>query len=495
MEQLFFYNFSGRNLPDYSRTDFDSMLVLNGTILKTGFQLPYPSGPNVKAIDLKEATVFGGFSDAHVHFTQTGISMLGVDVKDAGSIGEIIDLLSKASGQVIQGFNLQEQSLRENRVPTSNELDQAAKDRILWLARKDLHSAVLNGKALAWALRVKPDLKHQNGFVCGEDYNLLSYLLANELPDKMLEEGMQLASDHCLKKGVVFIHALEGSSTSTREPALAWNFLKKGPLDGIIYHQSTDPSFAYKHKWPGFGGCLLADGSLGTRTAALNEPYADKPVASGNLYMASAELEALLKKARSNHLQLAVHAIGDRALDMVTSSYLWAAQKFGIQPLPDRIEHFILPGPKAIKAARESGAMVCIQPAFDFFWGGSNGLYAQRLGKERAMNCNPFKTLLDFGIPIAAGSDSPVTPVDPLLSIHALVNHSNPDEQIDLNSAIALHIVEPFRFIGKEKTRGHLKVGYKADFVCLEDDPFMIPEARIKSIKISQTYINGLPVG
>ncbi len=494
MDQLFFYNFSGRNLPDYSRTDFDSMLVLNGAIVKTGFQLTFPSGARVKAIDLKGATVFPGFSDAHVHLSQTGISLLGCDLGQARNLADIFSLIAEESARVspIMGFNLQEQMLKENRLPTCEELDKISREKIIWLARKDLHSAVLNSAGLKWAVRTIPDMAHEQGFVCGESYNRLAYLLIDEVPDTMLRRGYQLTAQQCYAKGVVFIHALEGSSRSKREAELAADFFKQGGLEGVVYHQSENPDYAVKNGWPGFGGCLLVDGSFGTRTAALNDPYDDAADSCGNLYLHGDEIEALLKRARENRLQLALHAIGDRALDVVTSCYLWAHEKFKIKVLPDRIEHFILPTAKALRAARASETMICVQPVFDYLWGGSNGLYRQRLGPERAARCNPFKTMLDLGIPLAAGSDSPVTPIDPLLGIHSLVNHQNPDERIDLNSALSLYTIEPYRFCGKDKARGQLKPGFKADFVCLEQDPFMVSPGRLKDVKVSQTFINGL---
>lgn len=496
MDQFFFYNFSGRNLPDYSRTDFDTMLILNGMVIKTGFQLPFPAGPNVKAIDLKGAIVFAPFSDAHVHFTQTGISHLGCDLESARSLGDVFALIAEEidNGQLLLGFNLQEQSLRENRLPTAGELDRISAEKIIWLARKDLHSAVLNSAGLAWAMDCMPDLQHKQGFVAGDYYNRLAYLLGNKIPDQMLLQGMQITAEKCLKKGVTFIHALEGSGASTREAELVAAFFKTSQLDGVVYHQSTDTSFAEKHKFPGFGGCLLVDGSFGTRSAALHQPYLDDPQNNGQLYMNSADIEELLKKARYSKLQLALHAIGDRAIDLVASSYHWCRQKYHTQPLPDRIEHFILPSPKAIRATKSAEAMVCIQPTFDHYWGGPEGLYSQRLGVERAMKCNPFKTLLDLGIPLAAGSDSPVTPIDPILGIHALVNHSNPEERLSLNSALSLYITEPHRFVGKEKTRGQLKTGFKGDFICLSDDPFLVPESRLRSIEVTRTFIGGAEI-
>lgn len=483
-------------MPDYAKHEFDSMLVINGTILKTGFQLPFPTGGDVKAFDLKKAVVFAGFTDAHVHFVQTAITKTACDFSRISSLSEIFELVEEAvkNKPIVLGFSLQEFNLKEKRLPTLSELNKISSEKIIWLSRKDLHSAVLNSAAINWARKIFPDLKHEDGFLKGSYYNELAYRLIDEIPDSAIIDGMKKTANDCYQNGVTCIHALEGSLESVREAELAATFLKREPLEGVVYHQSFNPDFAKKHSYPGLGGCLLVDGSLGTRTAALNQPYQDNPDESGILYLTPEKIESLLKTARKEKLQVALHAIGDRAIDLVSSCYLWAYEKFGKQSLPDRIEHLVLPEEKAIKAIRKSGSFVCIQPLFDYLWGGPDRLYAQRLGKERASRCNPFKTLLDLGIPLACGSDSPVTPIDPLLCVHALVNHSNSDESVNLNSALSMNITAPYEMIGKTKTRGQLKTGFKADFVCLSEDPFLVLQSKLREIEVNATYINGLPV-
>lgn len=472
------------------------MLVLNGTILKTGFQLPFPKTSDIEAIDLKGAVVFSAFSDAHVHFSQTAMTKCGCDLSQARNLSEVYDLIKEASNKypVVLAYNLQEQQLKENLLPDVNQLDKISNKKIIWVARKDLHSAVLNSNALKWAKSLCKDLTHENGFIRGIDYNTTAGRLLDIIPEAMLEEGMEKTADECLKNGVTFIHALEGSKNSDREPLLCRDFFRRHPLEGIIYHQSNNPALAKKNNWPGFGGCLLVDGSIGTRTAALNQPYEDKSDTSGNLYLEAEDIEELLKIGQKNNLQLALHAIGDRAIDKVASSYLWAQEKYPGSNLQNRIEHMVLPSSKAIRNIKQSNAMICVQPLFDYYWGGKGRLYEKRLGYVRARQCNPFKTFLDLGITVACGSDSPVTPIDPIKGIHALVNHSNHDEAIDLNSALLLYINEPYKLVGKNKTRGQLKTGFKADFVCLSQDPFMVSPSKIQTIEVSKTFINGKEV-
>lgn len=491
VKRFFFYNFSGRNLPDYSRKEFDSMHVVNEMVVHTDFQMPFPDDGSIR-IDLGGAVVFSAFADAHVHFTQTGITLLGCRLEQAENLSDLFEMVSTEANhhEYVLGWNMQETRLREKRLPTSEELDHLSRQAFIWLARADLHSAVVNTRALNWAKGFFPALEAQNGLIKGEEYNFLSYELNRQLPRDFKMRALKLAEQECFKNGVGTVHALEGSENSEIESIAAADFFATSPLHSVIYHQSGNPNLPLKRGWNRMGGCLLVDGSIGTRTASMSEPYADAST-SGCQYLHAQDIERLLTTAAKNRLQLALHAIGDQAIDTVTACFTWADEKFGPPPLPHRIEHFILPSDKAIKAARDTGTMVCVQPTFDHFWGGSTGLYAQRLGPKRAAACNPFKTIFDMGISLACGSDSPVTPINPLLGIHALVNHTNPDERVDLNSALSLFISEPHKFCGESVQRGHLRPGKRADFVCLNEDPFMVPPARLKDIRVNSLYLGG----
>lgn len=494
MPAQLFYNFSGRNLPDYARCDFDSMLVENGIVKEIGYQLPAHQG--VIPVDLAGATVLPAFTDAHVHMTQTGIALSGVQLEPATCLEEVLQLLATEAqaNEYVLGWGLQETRLREQRLPTSDELDRIAASNFVWVARQDLHSAVLNRVALTWARKQRPELIDRDGLISGEDYNRLCYLLIERLPAFFKNEGLKRVQQQCFKKGVTTLHALEGSRESTADTIAVAEFGDNNILHTVIYHQSGDAALPHQHGWKGMGGCLLVDGSLGTRTAALHEPYADAADCRGNLYLDAEAIEELLATARAHNLHLALHAIGDRAIDVVSSSYAWALQKWGPQPIANRIEHFIMPSDKAIRQVRDHAINVCVQPAFDHYWGGLNQLYAKRLGQERAGRLHPFKTMLDLGIQLAAGSDSPVTPIDPLAGVAAFVQHNNPEERLSLNSALSLFISEPHKLSGESLLRGQLKPGYHADFVCLEEDPFLVPVNRLANLAIKQLFVAGKSV-
>lgn len=492
MTRQFFYNFSGRNFPDYSQTAFNTMLVMDGIIRQIGFDLPYPKDSCI-CVDLNGKTVLPAFADAHVHFNQTGLHMLGCHLHKAQSIAEVLDLLKEEgkTNKIIMGWDLQELNLKEKRLPTVKELDSIGPNRFVWAVRRDMHSAVASTSALEWALSVAPDIIPDGAMLSGLAYYRLLYEIPSVLPAQMINSGMKQAEQQCFNRGVATIHALEGSPDHSDDSIMAAIFFNKSRLNGVIYNQSPDPTLPVKMGWKHIGGCLMVDGSFGTRTAALEQPYSDAPGTSGSLYLTEDEIFDLLETSRLNNLQLAIHAIGDSAIRRATECYLAHTDKWGIKPLPDRIEHFVLPDRQSIFAALKSSAMLCVQPTFDHFWGGEKGLYSQRLGKYRASLCNPFKTLLNMGLILAGGSDSPVTPIDPLLGIQALVEHSNPDERLDLNTAISLYTTEPHKLSGQSDRRGQLKCGYNADFVCLASDLFKVDASSISGIAIDQLYIQG----
>jgi len=500
--KFFFYNFSARNLPDFSKTDFDSMIVENGLIKqigKYGNSISDDTVLDCKKVDLKGAVIFPPFVDAHVHFLQTGISLLGCQLNKVNSLKKIFKLLIEESkkNNYVFGWNLQESLLKDKRLPTLKELDKICPKSFVWLARADLHSAAINTVTKNWANKLlqnselKTSINDESNLISGEIYNFLSFKLLNELPQSLKIKALKLAEEACFKQGIATVHALEGNETTQDDVILTADFFKESKLKALIYHQSEDPALAVSNKWKQIGGCLLVDGSIGSKTAALNEDYLDEPGYRGNLYRQTEDIIRILKMAADNKLQLSMHAIGDRANDIITSCYAWARNTYGNSYHPHRIEHFVLPSFKAIRNAKLSNTFICIQPSFDYYWGGENGLYAQKLGKERALKCNPFKTLLNSGLILAGGSDSPVTPINPILGIHSLVNHKNPDEQIDLNTALSIFISEPHKLTKESGFKGFLKKGFPADFVCLSRDPFRVSKSKIKKICPTALYISG----
>lgn len=500
MQTTLYHNFSGRNPPDFSREQFNSLIVTNGIVAAVDFGLEilakYRELPKV---DLGGCTIFPAFADAHVHFLQTGLMLAGCRLDSCASLADVFDHLRTArttrSDEWLLAWNIDESRLVENRLPTTAELDSISSDHPMWVSRVDLHSAVPNSRARQWAERVLPEATLQNGVYRRDDYYALSGLLINELSTGFLTDCLRLAKNRALRQGVSTVHALEGGGKVAEETVQCIaDFLRQPGFHGVLYHQSEHADLARRNNWGRLGGCLMVDGSFGSRTAALLEPYADDPGNRGNLYRNRTTLENLLRLVHSEGMQLAMHAIGDRALDLLTQVHAWGREKYGPPPLPHRIEHFELPTNRCLSLARQAGLFISVQPAFEHFWGGADRMYAMRLGSKRAAQTNPFKTMISTGLSLAGGSDSPVTPIDPLLGIHSLVNHPNEDERLNVNTAFQLFITEPHRFAAEEGQRGRLQPGFRADFICLDQDPFLFPTSRLQEMTLRATYVDGQEV-
>ncbi|EYR62012.1 hydrolase, partial [Actinotalea ferrariae CF5-4] len=192
----------------------------------------------------------------------------------------------------------------------------------------------------------------------------------------------------------------------------------------------------------GIGGDLTVDGSLGSWTAALRTPYADRPASTGTLELDADDVAAHLVAASLAGAQVAVHAIGDRALDAVLAgvrSALAGPDARAVRGVAPRVEHAEMADGEAVAALAALGLSVSAQPLFDARWGGSEGMYARRLGAERAGRLNPFADLAAAGVPLALGSDSPVTPVDPWAAVSAAVHHRTPGQRITARAAFRAH--------------------------------------------------------
>ena len=495
-----FYNCVGHDLPDYHEKAFDSMVVQDGRVSEIGWELhTFSRFAHATKVDLGGQDVFPAFADAHTHFLQTGLMLAGCNLSRARSIADVMALLDtfarSCSDEWLLAWNLDETLLKENRLPTIAELDRVISKHKAWISRVDLHSAVPNSQALKWARSAEPDAAPENGRFIKGTYARLAGRLFGSLSEPVKRACLERARDAARAKGIASVHALEGGGFgSLADVELVADFLAQPGFHGVVYHQSEDSSLARRRGWPRLGGCLFIDGSFGSRTAALQEPYTDAPENHGTLYMDRDHVETLISLCYKQELQLAVHAIGDRALRLITEAHAWVRERFPRSSLAHRIEHFELPDNESIRWARDAGIQVSVQPAFEALWGGNGRMYEQRLGPERIWQTNPFKTLMNNGIPLAGGSDSPVTPLDPFLGLHGFINHPNEKERIDLNAALAAFILEPHRFAGTDHERGYLRRGYLANFVCLSANPFLTRPSDLQHLEATRLFVEGREV-
>ncbi len=305
-------------------------------------------------------------------------------------------------------------------------------------------------------------------------------------------EALKSATDLAFSRGVTTVHALEGGSLFGLDDLdFLMDTIDSWPLRIVLYPQITDSDWIRAHRVPRMGGCILIDGSFGSSTAALSEPYAGEPENRGVLYFDDGTLCDLVESGHREGLQLSFHAIGDRAITQVVNAYERPILHYPCSDHRHRIEHCELPTPSDIERIARLGLSLAVQPAFEYLWGGPDKMYARRLGADRMGETNPFRDYLEKGILVAGGSDSDVTPLDPLLGIQAAVSHPRESQRLTPADALLLFTEKAARLAFLEDETGSLRPGKAADFVVLSGNPLMTRESEIKDIKVLETFSGG----
>ena len=234
---------------------------------------------------------------------------------------------------------------------------------------------------------------------------------------------------------------------------------------------------------PSIGGDLPVDGSIGARTAAVSEPYEDG-VGFGVLYEDPDALVGFFRDAHAASMQVAVHAIGDVAIDQALGAWervyggLDSRGRRHFRARRNRIEHFEMPSMAHVERAAVLGLGISVQPSFDLEWGHRGALYEQRLGAGRALAMNPFAELVSRGLVVGAGSDTPITELDPMIGLWALESHHDRSQRMTRDEAIRLWTIGSATLARLEDKKGRLEPGMQADFAAFDLDPFIVEDPR-----------------
>ena len=453
-----------------------------------------------QSVDLGDRVIIPGFVDAHAHVFQTGLDKVLVDLSAARSVDGIIERV-KATVDHRKGWifahSYDEENLVDVRRLTRHHLDAAFPNHPVWITRVDYHSAVVNQAALR-RLRIPEGMngllrEHgtPNGILRSDAYFYAKARVARSYPVGLKERGLKAAMDGFVENGVTAVHALEGGRLFGDDGAHA--VLKRAqhmPLHLTFFLQEENVFFSTQFGFRHLGGCILVDGSIGSYTAALDHDYQGLPGQRGVLYMKARALGAFVDEAHQAGVQLAFHAIGPRAIEMVLGAYERALDKAPRFDHRHRIEHFELASDDHIHRARDLGLVISMQPSFEHFWGGPDGMYAARLG-EGWRQTNRLRSILDAGIVIAGGSDTNVTPSIPLLGIHAAVNHPNPEQRVTPMEALRMFTHDAAYGAFGEGERGSITPGKEANFVVLSDDPLTTAPEKIRDIEVLETWYRG----
>lgn len=464
-----------------------------------------PPPTNIAAsVDMGGRTVVPGFVDAHAHFFQTGMDRLFIDLLDTKSVTDLADRLraeAPAGKRTwIFGHSFEEDELTDVKRLTREHLDEVFPDRPVWVNRIDYHSAVVNSTALRrldiplGTHGLLQDRGKPNGILRSEAYFYAKARVAQVYPIETKERAVKTASDACIKNGITAVHALEGGKIfgDVGVPMLLKR-MHAMPLDVTLFLQEMNVYFTTRLGFEHLGGCILLDGSIGSYTAALDEDYVGSPGQRGVLYEKQQRLSSFVEEAHEAGVQLAFHAIGPRAIEQVLVAYERALARFPRYDHRHRIEHFEMATDQQIARARDLGLVISMQPTFEEFWGGPDGMYASRIG-ERWRGTNRLRTILERGIRVAGGSDTNVTPPEPLLGIHSAVNHPNEEQRLSVEQALRMFTIDA-AYAGRNETRhGSISPGKEANFVLLDADPLLTAKDRLRRIRVLQTWYKGRSV-
>lgn len=481
--------------------------VCDWALIEAGSVVAIGAGPapdeleaGSERLDLRPSTVLPALHDAHVHLLRTGLMDVDLDLGVASSYDDVIGLIADAvaahDGGVLRAHSFDPDLIAGGRYPTASDLDAIADDTAIFIKRRDGHSSAANSRALELLDLPEgmPGVEVANGrptgVLRGKAHSLAFRKVDDLLTDGERADCYRRAAARAAERGIGAVHALIGSShPGNRDVEVLLEVAQDLPIDVVVYPQFQDVDRAERLGLPRIGGCILLDGSFSSGTAALSAGYADRE-GRGNLYFEDGELTAFMASAHSRGLQIAVHALGDRAIAQAIRCYA-AAAGGECRERRHRIEHVELPEPSQLDAIADLGIAVCVQPTFEHLWGGAGKMYEARLGVERAAKSNPFRSMLEAGIRLAGGSDSYVTPMDSLLGIHAAVNRPNRSERLDVFDAVSLFTSGGSWFSFDEGRRGTLEVGKDASFVVLESDPFDVDPASIKDIPVLGLFVRG----
>jgi hypothetical protein len=463
-----------------------ALLVEGERIAWVGASEDAPSATTV--VELDGCLVTPAFVDAHVHTTNTGLTLSGLDLQGVRSAAELLDAVAAharalPADAVVLGFGWDESTWNDPRLPSTDELDRAAGGRLALLSQASMHSALCSSALLAAAgpeLATEPGYD-PSGWVRRSAHHRVRMIALGSLTPAQRRSAQETALRHAAGLGIAAIHECAGPVISSEED-LTDLLALAGAGNGLpevygYWGELMGAATARRLGAVGAGGDLFADGALGARTAHLREPYVDgdEPGELGHAYLSADQVAEHVIDCVQQGVQAGFHAIGDQAISTVLAGYRLAAAAVGVDRLRagrHRIEHVEIADKAMIAALVELGLVASMQPAFDRLWGGEHQMYVRRLGRQRALDSNPMGAMHGVGVALAFGSDAPVTPLDPWGSVRAAVWHHNPVHRMSVRAAFAAHTRGGWRAVHQDD-HGLLTPGAPATFAV-----WSLPEGR-----------------
>lgn len=525
--------FNGKPATIFPRVQ--AIAVRDGRIVAAGTtkQIEAMKGGKTQVVDLGGRFVMPGFNDAHLHLASGGFEHLNVDLVGTKSLAEMQQRIAEraktaAAGEWITGAGWDETKWDVQKLPTRQDLDKVTAGHPAVFERADGHVSVANSAALqaAGITKTTPNpsggeiARDANGVATGILRETAKGLVSRKMPAPTLAQRRR-AAELALRDAAMW-GVTSMQDFSTWDDFLTYVDLENaGKLTARIsewlpftdavrtlelhraFHPHTD-AMLHTTMLKAF-----MDGSLGSHTAALLQPYADEPKNSGLPQYDQAKLDDMARQRAAAGFQLGFHAIGDRAVEMALQAFA-AAQTFAQQHASEspnaksgdfrnRVEHAQVTTPEQIRRFHELGVIASMQPCHlltDMNWA------VARLGPERAKTSYAWKQFLDNGVVLAFGTDYPVEPISPFRGLYAAITRKNeagtkeyyPEQKISIDQAIAAYTTGAAYAEFMEKEKGRLAPGFLADFIVLDHDIAKAAPQDVLHTKVLRTVVGGKTV-
>jgi predicted amidohydrolase YtcJ len=519
---------------DDSMPTASAVAVQDGKIVFVGSddEIEAYIGEGTRVVDLAGRFAYPGFVDAHAHFTGIGQREQTLSLQGINSKSEFLDKVAAAAakaqpGEWVVGRGWIETFWDPPVFPTRFELDRVAPNNPVLLTRADGHASVANSAALALAGitgtttappggAINLDVDGQpTGMLIDRAQGMVGRLVPAE-DEASLERALELASERSARLGWTQIQDAHGSWPEIARMRKLYN---EGRIKVRLYKTVTGPGagadslIAMGPLAPEFDDMLtirtikvVIDGALGSRGAALLEPYSDDPHTRGLIVSDTVELKGLFERALRAGIQIEAHAIGDRANRVLLDMF-----EVAMQNVPEseravanprwRNEHAQIVHPDDLARFKELGIIASMQPSHAI---GDLFFVPARIGLERTKGAYAWKTFLDMGVPVAGGSDAPVELGEPMIEFYAAVARKSldgkdgpgwhPEEKVSRTEALKLFTLYPAFAAFEEDRAGSVTVGKRADFTILDRDIMTIPEPEILQTKNVMTVVGGAVV-
>lgn len=505
----------------------ETVVVENGKIVEVGSHKDIIlkwGGNNTEIIDLQGKMVTPGLIDSHLHLSGIAFQYLDLNLIGVTSKKDMLEKIRERAnatppGKWLLGMGWDENLFSDGTIPTIQELDHVAPHCPVFLKRVCHHAFLVNNKALEMC-HYHPSMSiPTGGSIVIDDYTkkptglLLesaSKLITDHIPEQTYDElkaGLEQAMNHVAQRGITSVHTndpiyLGGFDQTYNMYDELLNKEQKGLRCNLLIDYPFLNRLKERGMYAGYGNDKLqigaikifADGALGRRTALLSEPYHDAPGQFGEAQHSQEELYQMVKDAREHFMPIAVHTIGDQAVENV----LQVLGQFPKVKYRDRIIHVSLLREDLIRRLAGPNLVADIQPRFlvgDFPW------VQERLGEQRVQYLYAWQSLLSEGVLCAGGSDAPVEPVDPLLGIHAAVTRRAPSqshdgwnqkEKISILDALKMFTIGGAYATNEERKKGTISPGKLADMTVYSNDILSMEDPdELLTTEIEMTIVDG----